>query len=229
MIVVVCGMHRSGSTLVWQIAHELLEGDRRIRVLATQPTRRMKLLALNPWRTYMWKVHYRKEIKATHFPDAGARYLFTFRDPRDVAASLVRKGRWVEGHPKRSPEQLAEIVRTELVGGMFWRKREHLWIGKYEAFSTDIPRLITDIAQFLGIRQVDEDDVARIAAYVALDRQRERSTLARSQEKDLRSRITTNHITDGRHGAWRETLTDEEVAAIEKVSHRWMLRNGYLP
>ena len=229
MIVVVCGMHRSGSTLVWQIAHQLLEGDPRTRVLAKPPARRLGVLALNPWRIYMWKIHYRRSIKESDFPQQGARYLYTFRDPRDVAASLVRKGRWHSGHPRRSAQQLATIVHTELRGDKFWRKQKNVWIGKYEEFSQEIPQLIASIAAFLDIRHVDDAEVARIAAYVDLDRQRARSTLVRSDGIDTMTRVTTNHITDGSHGSWRGTLTDEEVTAIEQVADRWMRRNGYLP
>ncbi len=44
---------------------------------------------------------------------------------------------------------------------------------------------------------------------------------------DENLRITSNHITDGREGAWRDTLTDEELVAIEGEGAVWLKANGY--
>ncbi len=39
--------------------------------------------------------------------------------------------------------------------------------------------------------------------------------------------ITTNHITDGRFGAWKETLSVEEAIASEQAARDWLRHKDY--
>jgi hypothetical protein len=226
MIVVVCGQHRSGSTLAWQIAHELLSGSRSVSAPMRTRSRHLRLHALRPRHVRMIKVHFSSSLRTRDFPQRGARYLYTYRDPRDVVASLIRKGRYQVGQPKRSPKALRQLVRRELRGDAFWRTRDSVWIGRYEDFSRDIPGLVRSLAAFLGVA-VDEGDVARICDFVDVERQRGRVADVSSSGIDPDLRITSNHITDGEEGAWRRTLTPEELAAVERVAGDWMTAHGY--
>lgn len=226
MIVVVCGQHRSGSTLTWQIAHELLITARSVSSpLRTEP-RRLRLHAMRPRHVRMVKVHFSPVLNKEDFPQRGAQYLYTYRDPRDVVASLIRKGRFAPGHERRGPEGVSAMVRRELRGDRFWRTRENLWIGRYEDIATDVSGLVATLAAFLRV-PVDEQLIARISDHVSVDRQRTRVEDVRESGVDPSLRITSNHITDGREGAWRATLTPDEVAAIEVVAGDWMRENGY--
>lgn len=227
MIVVVCGQHRSGSTLAWQIAHELLTTTRPVSSpLRTEPSR-LWLHALRPRHVRMVKVHFTPAVAKRHFPQRGARYIYTYRDPRDVVASLIRKGRYGPDHERRGSKGVQAIVRRELRGDEFWRTREDLWIGRYEDIATDVPGLVASLADFLGV-PVDDELTARIGEHVSVERQRDRVADLRDASVDPSLRITSNHITDGQEGAWRSTLTPDEVAAIEAVAGEWMRAHGYV-
>jgi hypothetical protein len=69
--------------------------------------------------------------------------------------------------------------------------------------------------------------VTRIGDHVSVERQRIRVADVRTSGVDPSLRITSNHITDGQEGAWRATLTPEEVAAIEDLAGDWMRAHGY--
>jgi hypothetical protein len=226
VLLVVCGMHRSGSTLVWQIARLLLDGSPGLRNPRGLSTSEFPAAAADPADLLMAKVHFRPALDRDDFPQVGAKYLYTFRDPRDVVASLYRKGRTKPGDPERGPRNSRLIARRELRGDDFWRSRNTVWIGKYEEFRDDIPALIRDIADFLEVG-VSTDRIADIVREVDLEAQAQRAIAAKQHGVDDDLRVTSNHITDGREGAWRDTLTPEELVAIEGESARWLVTHGY--
>ncbi len=219
-------MHRSGSTLVWQITRQLVDGQPGLRNPRGVEPEEFPAAAANPDDLLLAKIHYRGNLKESDFPDEGVRYLYTFRDPRDVVASLFRKGRFKPDNPKRGPQNSRLIARREIKGDGFWRARKQLWVGRYEDFQGDVPGLVRNVADFLGIDITDER-VAEIARDVDIEQQQERVWESRTSGVDPDLRVTANHITDGRHGAWRDTLTPEETAAIETECAAWLVAHGY--
>lgn len=219
-------MHRSGSTLVWQITRQLLDGAPGLRNPRGVSTEEYPAAAANPDDLLMAKVHFRPALDRDEFPDAGARYLYTYRDPRDVVASLYRKGRYKPDDPERGARPSRLIVRRELRGDEFWTSKSDVWIGRYEDFRDDVPGLVRTLAGYLDV-PVDDARVAEIVREVDLAAQEERAKAAREHGVDDDLRVTSNHITDGREGAWRDTLTSEELVAIEAESARWLVEHGY--
>ena len=219
-------MHRSGSTLVWQITRQLVDGHPGLRNPRGISTEEFPSAAANPDDLLMAKVHFRPALDRGDFPDAGARYLYTYRDPRDVVASLYRKGRYKPEDPERGPRNSRLIIRRELRGDEFWTSRDDVWIGRYEDFRGDVPGLVRQLADYLSV-PVDDARVAAIVNAVNLEAQEERARTAKAIGIDDDLRVTSNHITDGREGAWRDTLTTDELVAIEAESARWLVERGY--
>ena len=219
-------MHRSGSTLVWQITRQLLDGAPGLRNPRGVSTEEYPAAAANPDDLLMAKVHFRPALDRDEFPDEGARYLYTYRDPRDVVASLYRKGRYKPDDPERGARPSRLIVRRELRGDEFWTSKSDVWIGRYEDFRDDVPGLVRTLAAYLEV-PVDDARVTEIVREVDLAAQEERAKAAREHGVDDDLRVTSNHITDGREGAWRDTLTSEELVAIEAESARWLVEHGY--
>jgi len=211
---------------VWQIARQLLDGAPGLRNPRGVSTEEYPAAAADPTDLLMAKVHFRPALDRGDFPDEGAKYLYTYRDPRDVAASLYRKGRYKPDDPERGARSSRLIVRRELRGDDFWTSKDDVWVGRYEDFRDDVPGLVRTLADYLDV-DVDDARVAQIVAEVDLAAQEERAKAARESGVDDDLRVTSNHITDGREGAWRDTLTSEEVVAIEAESARWLVEHGY--
>jgi len=212
--------------LVWQITRQLLDGAPGLRNPRGVSTEEYPAAAANPDDLLMAKVHFRPALDREDFPDAGARYLYTYRDPRDVVASLYRKGRFKPDDPERGARPSRLIVRRELRGDEFWTAKSDVWVGRYEDFRDDVPGLVRALADYLDI-EVDEARITDIVRQVDLAAQEERAKAAREHGVDDDLRVTSNHITDGREGAWRDTLTSEELVAIEAEGARWLVEHGY--
>ncbi len=228
MLVLVCGMHRSGSTLVWQITRLLLEGQPGLRNPRDVELKDFAAAAADPEDLLMAKVHYRPTFSEEEFPREGAIYLYTYRDVRDAIASLYRKGRYTKRDPRRGPRNSRLATRRELAGSDMWTSMPGAWIAKYEDFRNDVPGLVRNLATTLQI-ELTEERLAVICAEVEIDAQKQRvlqAALVVGIDED--SRITQNHITDGREGAWRDTLTEGELGAIELESGAWLVTHGYL-
>ena len=219
-------MHRSGSTLVWQIARHLMDGHPRLRNPRGLSTDTFPEAAADPEDLLMAKVHFRTAMARDDFPDEGAKYLYTYRDPRDVVASLYRKGRLKQGDAQRGARNSRLITRRELRGDAFWRGRADVWVRRYEDFKDDVPALVGDLARYLDV-EVTGARVEEIVALVDIAAQEERAEQARRHGVDEDLRVTSHHITDGRAGAWRDTLTTEETEAIEAESAAWLVAHGY--
>ena len=226
MLVLVCGMHRSGSTLVWQITRLLLEGQPGLRNPRDVELKDFAAAAADPNDLLMAKVHYRPTFTEEEFPREGAIYLYTYRDLRDAIASLYRKGRYTKRDPRRGPRNSRLAARRELAGNDMWTSMPGVWIAKYEDFRDDVPGLVRNLATTLQI-DLTEERLDAICAEVDIDAQKQRVQAALVVGIDEDSRITQNHITDGREGAWRDTLTEGELGAIELESGAWLVTHGY--
>lgn len=227
MLVLVCGMHRSGSTLVWQITRLLLEGQPGLRNPRDVELKDFAAAAADPEDLLMAKVHYRPTFAEEEFPREGAIYLYTYRDVRDAIASLYRKGRYTKRDPRRGPRNSRLAARREMAGSEMWTSMPGVWVAKYEDFREDVPGLVLNLARTLQV-EVSDERLSAICAEVDIDAQKQRVQAALVVGIDEDSRITQNHITDGREGAWRDTLTEGELGAIELETGAWLVTHGYL-
>lgn len=165
------------------------------------------------------------------------------RDPRDVCASLANhNGATIDqavrlmadadssfcGESDRQPNQL----RQQLLG---WSGFASSWLDqrdipvhlvRYEDMQADAAGTLRDGLAFVGVAAC-EADVARAvqaADFAALQRQ--------EQERGFREappRARAGFFRSGKSGGWRDELTREHVALIEREHLPVMRRLGYVP
>lgn len=225
-------MRRSGSTLTFQVTRALLELNHEITVTEPQTgigveLEEIEAVAASP-EIVLTKMHTVSKSVRDRLPRNGAYYIYTARDPRDAVASLIRKGRLAKDDPERQGFA-KDFAKKERVGSLIYPRMPNAWVGHYEDFVDDVPFLIRSLADFLNIEVTDEW-VSSLADDLDIEKQRERSQAVREDfSVRQQTRLTMNHITDGRPGSWRETLLPNEVKDIENQFRDWMLRNGYRP
>ena len=141
--------------------------------------------------------------------------LTSIRDPRDIAASAVRRG-LVEG----TPDAVAAFVAEAVLDG-FERWRPHAaMVLRYEDLRAgggrELLRRLLEVLAPHGTRGVSLD---------VLEQQLD--ALRPGESYDRETLLWPNHLTDGRVHGYRDTLSEEAIARIESRFGEWMHANGY--
>jgi len=177
---------------------------------------------------------------APMFGVAGTRVVYLVRDPRDVAISLAHHNNTTvdqaiklvnapHGALCAGPKGLAPQLRQKLLG---WSGHAASWIDqtdlpmiflRYEDSRADPMRNFSAALAFAG-RLATPDEVARAirhADFSELQRQESEHGFAERVSR------TAPFFRSGRVGAWREALTEEQIARIETAHGPMMQRLGY--
>lgn len=232
MLIVVCGMHRSGSTLVAQLVKGLLGAQSKPVTISDNglgdTVDEMRSRAADPDQIWLVKVHQQARRFREGMPDEGALYLYTYRDMRDALASAWRKNRLQIGDIDRSPDTLQDFIRSQLRSAKVFEARKNIWIGRYEDFVHNLEGLAVELAQALNV-EAPPSLIKSLVAAARPEEQKKRVRQLREGDKTIRagSFITSNHITDGREGAWKETLTVAEAQRAESLAQPWLKAKGY--
>jgi hypothetical protein len=239
-IVFCAGMPRSGSTWQYQVVSHLIEqyraGLRGGFLESVEDFERIEeqTTGRTPWLTL--KTHVGFPPYADALRDGRALAVYSYRDIRDVAFSLMHKMRL----------SFDEIVRTFqltqcLSDHAFWTKQTGVLCQRYETIVSDPARCVSEIADFLGLPVTDEE-AQRLAATYSLDANRLRMQKLTDQFRDKginlndpaqatlhdeHSQLHWNHIREGRVGGWRAEATPEQVAILARDCGLWLIENGY--
>ncbi|MDX1744545.1 MAG: sulfotransferase domain-containing protein [Halobacteriales archaeon] len=221
---------RSGSTVQYQLVASLVErtgtGQRVEWVRPDQfEEQRGRYDDRSGW--LVFKTHRLTDAMRQEFEDGGAHAVFVYRDLRDAAASLVRK----DG---RDQVDVRRFVKEQLRNYRQWTSCPRVLVSRYEDMITNLDAEVRRIAAHLGIA-CDAALVDSIASEHTLDRQRRRIANAdpdelRTAGKHVFDRATllhTDHIQSGFPGGWVETLTDDDLIAIDELAGTWLEDHGY--
>jgi hypothetical protein len=187
---VMCGIPRSGSTLVWQIVSEVTG----LTIEQTHPL----YVRENGWNL------------------RGTKLIITYRDPRDLATSLYRV-RLSRGGPGVGGEDGLKCVihRAKLYfdAARTFRGEGHLFL-RYEDFVDDRSVVFAGIKELTGI-DVAPDERARIVEKFSLEANRARAARLPDFNVIDKNGIHGDHIGPVVHGSWRSWLPPWGVRMVE--------------
>ena len=179
MWVFCCGMQRSGSTLQYQIAARLVEqAGLGQRLEWVEPGRFPELrdrYADVPG-LKVFKNHVCTDAMAAEFARGNAVGIYSYRDPRDVFVSNMRKYAcsfevlWCGG-----------FLETSLLNYRRWTGLPRVLVSRYESMIGDLPAEVQRIAAHLGI-EVDAQACRRLAEEHTMEKQRQRQQIERPND-----------------------------------------------
>ena len=207
IVVLSAGMPRSGSTWLYNVARLLIESDSTLakRFMFGWVGDFKKLPAQG---SCLIKLH---EYDAGLVESADV-ILYSYRDIRDAAASVVRKF---------NKEQDMDIV-DQFVGEHCQWMDQAGFVMRYEDMLVNKETIVQQVAKALGISDITPASIT--ASVEALDYESKGKKGKTYHKQNLYHR---NHITDGRHGSWHGALSDDFAAAIELRHADWLHQNGY--
>jgi len=210
MIYVCAGMYRSGSTWLYNAVRLILQNANVPDLAAGLISDKEQLLK-----------HKNSVIKTHNFePDLVKReslVLTSHRDLRDIAGSLVRKF-----NSDLPIKQLRETVESHAQ----WAPIAAYDL-RYEDLLSDKPGQIKKLAQALRLPATAQAQLRYESISEAIDNEQFADGRATAQRYDSVNLLHAGHITDGRHGSWKDTLTPQVVTEIEQEFGPWLAARNY--
>lgn len=164
-------------------------------------------------RTVLIKLHrFRSDIAAK-----ADIVLTSHRDLRDVVASAHRKFQ----------TKFSTLTVND------WVKHYIKWT-QYAVYDMHYEQLLVDrlaeLKRVASVLQLPQETLDRLP-YEAILREVEGEKFVRQVSEgtphDTVNLLHKDHITDGRHGSWKNVVPEEFIVAIEKEFRGWLMHRGY--
>lgn len=229
------GMYRSGSTLQFQIASEIVE-NKLIgkRIEWTKPDRffEIKSKYKNYHKYKVYKSHLLTVEIDKEFINNNALGIYIYRDLRDVAISLMQKN-------NVSFEQVIKEKTLDRAIEEYtkWTSKKNVHVARYEDVINNLAQEISNIATFLKVENMSLEQCAILANEFSLEKQQKRiETSINSNnlinQKNNRfcptSLLHTNHIKDGAVGKWKNLLEENQYNYFIEHYGWFLKKTGYL-
>jgi len=242
VFVICAGMYRSGSTWQYNVASHLVEQHRRGGRLGFFSPEEFiaKYLAPESIQSDSWRVlkaHERHERFAELLSDGRALAVYSYRDLRDVAYSVMHKL-----HTSFEDAVLRRrMLHLAMANDEFWAKQPRTLCQEYGHITADPATCIQKLADHLDIK-IDRAKSEVLAAEYSLEANRQRTGVLRAalaergtDLSDSRNALLNdqdtllhwNHLRTGQSGSWRELATPVQKAQLARICGHWLITRGY--
>lgn len=226
------GMIRSGSTLQYQVAGELIERSKLGRRMTyIPPEEHTRVLEFSPQGLSTFKTHDLTDPVALQCQRGGGVALYIYRDLRDVISSFQQKE-----HIRLEGTAL-EVKTTELIRkDLAWRSLPRVYVSRYEDVLLALATEVNRISEFLDIpcpalmaKQIAEDlCYARQAENIAAANSEDLVEINPTNVYHRETLLHRNHFQGGTVGRYKFDLDSEQCRQIEVQAGDWLVSNGYV-
>lgn len=235
MWIICCGMMRSASTLQYQLTSEIVKYKNMGKSIGWVEPNKFSYFK-DKYHNYQGfliaKCH--KYIKESVELDRkeNAKFIYSFRDIRDVYVSLKNKN-----HSKLSFWIILQQIESALSDYQSWNKLNNILCSKYEIFTKDLSQEVLRIANHINIG-LSLKEAHKISCNFTLPRQIEKTEIFdynklgikvnENTVYDPKSLLHKNHIFSGESELWKREMTNLQLSIMEGVFYNWLVENNYL-
>lgn len=239
MYVICCGMYRSGSTWQYLVASDLVEAasrGRRIGFVTGDSFNDVAQHLDDPSQTFVLKCHDFHPLYGDLIAQGRAKAVYSYRDIRDVACSLMWKLRFSFGQTMAS-----DAFRAALDSYYKWIAVPDRLIQYYETLVHNPSAAVAEIASYLSI-DIDEARTCEIVQKNSLESNKKRieslaemlaqqgvdlSSAANALLYDHETLLHWNHLRPSTALSWRTTLGFDELMAMRPIIQSWLTDAGF--
>lgn len=235
MWVLCCGMHRSGSTLQYQIATKVARFHPNAKVIGWvegQLETQSRAHLDSPDALYIAKLHNYDAMVAEFWVKHQPKAIYIYRDIRDVVVSTMHMQSWAFDSLEMT-SRVNEVLQNDL----HWTRQPGILVSRYEEVMAEggVAGEVRRIADYVGI-SLAADQIENIAQAVSFkenkryieqfDYENKGVQYARTS-MDPQSLLHDNHLRSGASGQWQTELSAEEIALVETLAGDWLVTHGY--
>jgi len=222
--IVCCGMRRSGSTLQYLLAREVIGYESAIgwmiwqnfdkAVLEFDGKREYVLLKTHPYLPEFSDFARRLVDERRLIP------VYVHRDLRDVVVSLLQ----FHAGMVNDAESIRSVVNDMVRVDGLWRSIRWAHVSRYDVMMISGAVEALRISQSIG-KEIDRSRAERIGGMFTKKKVEKMQPL--EGRPDPETMLHVNHIQNGQTGRWRNELKVEWVELIERIAGNWLIANGY--
>ena len=199
------GTWRSGSTWMYNALRLITEYE--VQLDASTNWKKCHSQKIKTYRNYVFKTHGFTNHSGPLLEKSNFVFL-SYRDPRDVVASMYRKF-------QREPS--VEVAINAMKAYYDWKPHAH-YLMKYERMINDRVSEINEMAKVLDIKVNAESIIEKIDGM----------EYTGPSTYDAKTGFHKGHITDGRHHSWDGIVPEDVINDIEDEFGDWMREEEYL-
>ena len=221
--VVVCGMQRSGSTLLFNIVNEVIAKGQSQRDTFFEREILYKKLLESEQSAVVKKNHTYLPLVARRVKKGLSVGFFTHRDIRDVIVSSIQKG-WVE-----NVDDWIEDGRIRYMANnaLLYAQTPNMCVISYHQLMNHKVEVINEVAKKLSLT-LGPEDIDDIYQKTSIKNTKKRLTEIPQEKKRLfTDQLHKNHIADGKSGKWQEHLTNRQAATVTELTKDFITYFGY--
>jgi len=222
--IVVCGIPRSGSTLLYKLIEEIIITEIRNNEIYFASDKEYLDALNNDFSYTLKKNHIYSPLLVKRIKSQKSIGFFTHRDLRDVVVSFMQSG-WLQ--------DFDEYIRSEKLkrisyDAILYAKTRNIVCIRYEDLMNQTSLIMNKICNRLNIK-LDVKDINYIIDKYSINKVKE---MAKKKEGNIKmgkgADFHPNHVSDGKSGKWRKYLTEEQIKTIELQAYEFLKFFNYV-
>lgn len=212
--IAVCGMPRSGSTLMFNIIKKVIETKNNKTDTFTRNDKQYKILLKYEISSLVKKVHSYSPFLARRIKKRKTIGFFTHRDIRDIVVSEQQKGVVENPDSWKYKMRLRSIVNNALL----YAKGPNMYIVSYEKLKNKPGEVIKKVSYALDAT-LSQEEIDQIKEALSIKNvKNELKQIPEEKRRNFSNQLHKNHIADGKTGKWKKYLSKQQINKITKES-----------
>ncbi len=221
--VIVCGIHRSGSTLLFNIINEVLRENRKVVDTYFDEEIKYKEILANERSIVVKKNHTYLPLVAKRIRQGKTIGFFTHRDIRDVVVSLMQLG-WINSVEDWIANYKIKSIENNAI---LYASTPNMHVIHYNRLVHAKPDVVKEVADILNV-ELTEPAIEHICQETSIKNMRKKhESIPSHNQYRYNNQMMNNHIADRETDKWKQYLTGEEVCRLTKHCKGYLDFFGY--